>query len=133
VIVAMHVAGGAAAGARVRSRAAAALLGLALHAAGDAVPHEDFESLRFEVGSGLALLGALAVRRGPLDPAVVGAAFCALPDVEHVIPYPGHELPKRFPSHRFAGWHREGGISAPAQLLLSLVIVGALVRRRKER
>ena len=128
----MHVATGAAAGAAAGSRTKAALLGLVLHAAGDAVPHEDFESLPFEVGSGVALLGLLAARRGATDSAVVGGLFCALPDVEHVIPRPGHDGPKRFPSHRIEGWHREGGITAPLQLLLALVIVGLVARRRKE-
>jgi hypothetical protein len=133
VIVAMHVATGAAAGAVAGSRAEAALAGLVLHAAGDAIPHEDFDSLRFETTSGLSLLALLAVRRGFSDPAVIGAAFAAAPDLEHVIPYPGHENPKLFPSHRLDGWHRAGGISAPLQLLASLVIVGALVLRKKER
>ena len=132
MIVAMHVATGAAAGALAGSRTEAALAGLALHAAGDAIPHEDFDSLRFETISGLGLLALLAVRRGFFDPAVIGGAFCAAPDLEHVIPHPGHSKPKLFPSHRLEGWHREGGISAPLQLLLSLVIVGVLVLRRKE-
>ena len=57
----------------------------------------------------------------------------AAPDLEHVIPHPGHERPKLFPSHRFEGWHRGGGVSAPLQLAAALVIVGALVLRRKER
>jgi hypothetical protein len=133
VIVAMHVATGAAAGALAGSRAEAALAGLALHAAGDAIPHEDFDSLRFETMSGLGLLALLAVRRGLFDPAVIGGAFSAAPDLEHVIPHPGHSKPKLFPSHRIDGWHREGGISAPLQLLASLVIVGILVLRKKER
>jgi hypothetical protein len=133
VIVAMHVATGAAAGAALGSNAEAALAGLALHAAGDAIPHEDFDSLRFETISGLGLLALLALRRGPFDPAVIGAAFSAAPDLEHVIPHPGHEEPKLFPSHRLEGWHREGGISAPLQLLVSLVIVAVLVLRKKER
>ena len=128
----MHVATGAAAGAFAGSRTEAALAGLALHAAGDAIPHEDFDSLRFETISGLGLLALLALRRGLTDPAVIGGAFCAAPDLEHVIPHPGHSKPKRFPSHRIEGWHREGGISAPLQLLISLVIVGVLVLRRKE-
>src|SRR6266852_3812093 len=129
----MHVATGAAIGAATGDRAEAALLGLALHAAGDAIPHEDFDSLRFEMLSGLGLLALLALRRGLFDPAVVGAAFSAAPDLEHVIPHPGHTQPKLFPSHRVDGWHREGGISAPLQLVASLVIVGALVLRKKER
>jgi hypothetical protein len=133
VIVAMHVATGALAGAVTGNRAAAAVVGLALHAAGDAVPHEDFESLQLETGLGLALIAALAVRRGFTDPAVVGAVFSAAPDLEHVLPRPGHDRPKLFPSHRLEGWHRSGGISAPLQLAASLVIVGALVLLKKER
>jgi hypothetical protein len=133
MIVALHVATGAAAGALLGSNDRAAIAGLALHAAGDAVPHEDFDSLRFETATGLGLLAILALRRGFFDPAVVGGAFAASPDLEHVIPRPGHEGPKLFPSHRLEGWHRAGGISAPLQLLLALVIVGALVLRKKER
>jgi hypothetical protein len=133
MIVAMHVATGALAGALTGDRAAAAVAGVALHAVGDAIPHEDFESLELETGLGLALLAALAIRRGLTDPAVIGAAFSAAPDLEHVIPHPGHERPKLFPSHRFDGWHRGGGLSAPLQLAAAIVIVGALVLRRKER
>ena len=132
MIVAMHVATGALAGAMAGDRTAAAVVGVALHAAGDAVPHDDFGSLQLETGLGLALLAALAIRRGVTDPAVIGAAFSAAPDLEHVIPYPGHERPKLFPSHRFEGWHRGGGVSAPLQLAAALVIVGALVLRKKE-
>ncbi len=128
----MHVATGAAAGAIVGDRAGAALAGLALHAAGDAIPHEDFDSMRFEAATGIGLLVLLALRRGLTDPAVVGAAFSAAPDLEHVLPRPDHDNPKLFPSHRLDGWHREGGISAPLQLFASLVIVGALVLRKKE-
>ena len=129
----MHVATGAAAGAALDRPGEAAVVGLILHALGDAVPHEDFESLGFETATGVALLLLLALRRGPLDPAVVGGAFSAAPDLEHVIPHPGHERPKLFPSHRIDGWHRGGGIPAPLQLLLSVVIVALLVLRRKEK
>ena len=129
----MHVATGAAAGAALGSNAEAALAGLALHAAGDAIPHDDFDSLRFETLSGLALLALLALRRGFTDPAVIGAVFSSAPDLEHVVPHPGHDLPKLFPSHRLDGWHRSGGISAPLQLAAALVIVGVLVLRKKER
>ncbi len=133
MIVALHVATGAVAGALTGSNDRAALAGLALHAAGDAVPHEDFDSTRFEAATGLGLLALLALRRGLFDPAVVGAAFSAAPDLEHVLPRADPDGPKLFPSHRLEGWHRSGGISAPLQLLLALVIVGALVLRKKER
>jgi hypothetical protein len=133
MIVAMHVASGALAGALTGDRAAAAVAGVALHAVGDAVPHDDFGSLEVETGLGLALLAALAIRRGLSDPAVIGAAFSAAPDLEHVLPRPGHERPKLFPSHRLDGWHRGGGLSAPLQLAAAAVIVGALCLQRKER
>ncbi len=133
MIVAAHVATGAAAGAAAGSRLRAAIAGLVLHAVGDAVPHEDFPSIRFEVWSGVTLLALLAWRRGPLDPAVVGGAFCAAPDLEHVVPHPGHGRTPLFPSHRVEGWHRSGGISAPAQLLAAGGIVGLLVLRRRGR
>jgi len=127
----MHVASGAAAGAILGSNPEAALAGLGLHAAGDAIPHEDFDSLRFETISGLGLLALLALRRGFTDPAVIGGAFCAAPDLEHVIPHPGHSKPKRFPSHRIEGWHREGGLPAWAQLLAAGAIVGYLLGSRR--
>jgi len=134
MIVALHVATGAAVGALAGSNDRAALAGLALHAAGDAVPHEDFGSTQFEAATGLGLLALLALRRGLFDPAVIGAAFSAAPDLEHVLP-PDRDpdAPKLFPSHRLEGWHRSGGISARLQLLLAVVIVGALVLRKKER
>jgi hypothetical protein len=128
VIVSMHVAAGAAAGAISGTRGRALLAGFALHAAQDAVPHEDIPSQRYEAVSGLALLTLLAVRRGPLDPAVIGAAACAAPDLEHVLPLPkpgGRDL---YPSHRVPGWHKEGGLPAWAQLAAACVIVAVLVR-----
>src|SRR5499427_2427040 len=86
VIVSLHVATGAAIGAVVRSRPLALLLGPPLHVAGDRVPHEDIPDRSFEIGSGLAALALLAVRRGPLDPAVLGGAAAAMPDLEHLFP-----------------------------------------------
>lgn len=132
MIVSMHVAAGAAAGALLGTRGAAAAAGLVLHGLQDAVPHEDIRSRRFEIASGLVLLGLLALRRGPLDPAVVGGAACAAPDLEHVLPLPrpgGREL---YPSHRVEGWHRSGGVPAWAQVAAAAVIVGALLVRREE-
>jgi hypothetical protein len=129
VITAAHVAVGAAAGALAGSRAGAIVTGLALHAAQDAVPHEDIPSRVFEIASGSALLLLLAARRGVLDPAVLGAAACAAPDLEHVLPLPrpgGREL---YPSHRIEGWHREGGLPAWLQLAAAGVLVALLARR----
>jgi hypothetical protein len=128
VIVSLHVATGAAAGALVRSRTLALLLGPAMHVAGDHVPHEDIESERFEVGSGLVALGVLAARRGPFDPAVIGGAAAAMPDLEHLVPWlrPGGEML----FHRGGGRHG-AGLSAGAQLALAGALVGLLVARRR--
>ena len=123
MIVSLHVATGAAAGALTRSRPLALLLGPLVHLAGDRVPHDDIHDLRFEVGSGLAELALLAIRRGPLDPAVLCGATAAAPDLEHVVPWLRPRGRKLF--------HREGnvdsGISTGVQLLAAGVIVGFLL------
>lgn len=127
VIVSLHVATGAATGALARSRPIALLLGPVVHLAGDRVPHDDIHSIRFEVGSGLVALAALAARRGVLDPAVLGGGAAAAPDLEHLVPWlrPGGR--KLF--------HREGtidsGISTSVQLLAAGAIFGALLWRRR--
>jgi hypothetical protein len=123
VIVALHVATGAAAGAASGSRLAAILLGPVLHIAGDRVPHRDFSSRRFEIASGLAGILLLAVRRGLLDPATLGATASSAPDLEHVLPFlrPGRR--KLFHDH---GWHRSGWFPARLQLLIAVAILVAL-------
>ncbi len=68
MIVSLHVATGAAAGAAAGSRLAALALGLLAHLAGDRVPHQDIDSRRFEIGSGVALIALLAAARGPGRP-----------------------------------------------------------------
>ena len=128
MIVSLHVATGAALGAAVRSRRLALLLGPPLHLAGDRVPHEDIPDRSFEVGSGLLALGLVAAVRGPFDPAVLGGAAAAMPDLEHLVPWlrPGGE--KLF--HRRGGRHG-AGISVEKQLLLAGTIVGLLLARRR--
>ena len=127
MIVSLHVATGAAAGAVVRSRPLALLLGPFVHVAGDRVPHDDIDDLGFEGGSGLVALALLAARRGVLDPAVLCGATAAAPDLEHVVPWlrPGGR--KLF--------HREGnvdsGISTGLQLLAAGALIGLLVGRRQ--
>lgn len=128
VIVSLHVATGAAMGALVRSRPLALLLGPPLHVGGDQVPHEDIPSESFELASGLVALGALAARRGPFDPAVLGGAAAALPDLEHLVPWVRPRGEMIF--HRGGGRHG-GGIPAEAQLLLAGALVGLLLARRR--
>jgi len=91
------------------------------------VPHEDIPDRSFEIGSGLLALAVLAVRRGPFDPAVLGGAAAALPDLEHVVPQLRPRGKKLF--HRGGGRHGTG-ISAEAQLLLAGGILGWLLARR---
>ena len=118
----MHVASGAVGGLLAGSAARAAVLGPILHLAGDRMPHEDLASRRFEIASGVLGVLALALVRGPLDPATVGAVASAAPDVEHVLPRLGRR--RLFPSHRKPGWHRIGGVSANAQLLIAGALLG---------
>jgi hypothetical protein len=124
MIVSLHVASGAALGAAAPSRRAAIVLGLLSHALADRIPHQDIPSRRFELRSGVALLLLVALRRGALDGATIGAAAASAPDVEHVLRLPRPGGRKLFPSHRFHGWHRPGGVPSWLQLLLAGVLVG---------
>lgn len=126
MIVTLHVATGAAVGAALGRPARALAVGPLLHLLGDGMPHEDIPSLRFEVASGCAFVLLLAVGRGPFAPATLGALATAAPDVEHLfrLPRPGGR--KLFPSHRFPGWHRAGGVPAWLQLVVAATVVGGL-------
>ena len=130
MIVSLHVATGAAAGALVRTPGRAVLAGLALHALGDRMPHWDISDRRFEIASGLALVGAFALRHGPGSSVVVGALASSAPDIEHVVRLPRPGGRKLFPSHRLAGWHRPGGVPTWAQLLAAGVLAGIVLGRR---
>ena len=123
----MHVASGAAGGSLVGSRAAAVGLGMLLHFIGDRIPHEDVKSRRFEAWCGAAGVLSLAATRGLLHPVTLGAAASTAPDLEHVLPLPRPRGRKLFPSHRIPGWHRPGGISTDAQLLLAGVLFGSIL------
>jgi hypothetical protein len=128
MIVALHVATGAAAGAVSKSRTAALLLGPVLHLAGDRLPHEDIRSRPLDVASGLACMVLLAKRRGLLDPATLGAAACCAPDFDHPLVF---LRPGRRKVFHPRGWHRSGRFPASLQLLLAAVIVGALIAPRR--
>jgi hypothetical protein len=133
VIVSLHVASGAAVGAAARSRRGAVALGLLAHLAGDRIPHQDIPSRRFELRSGVALLVLVALRHGVLDRATIGAAAASAPDVEHVLRLPRPGGRKLFPSHRFNGWHRAGGLPAWAQLVAAGVLAGLVLAPRSPR
>ena len=133
VIASMHAATGATIGAAVGSPIAAALLGLPVHLAGDRVPHRDIRSRRFEVASGVAIVGLLAARRGITDAATVGALAACAPDIEHLVRLPRPGGSKLF--HGKRGWHRSGRLSARAQLLIAGCLTGRLlvVEKRNRR
>ena len=109
MIVSLHVATGAAAGALAGSRVGALLLGPPVHLLGDRVPQ-------------------LAVSRGPFDRATLGAFAASAPDLEHIFPAlrPGGR--KLFHGRR--GWHKAGSFPANVQLVLAGAIVGYLLFRR---
>lgn len=127
MVVALHVAIGGVAGLLAGSRPRALLLGPPLHLAADRIPHQDVASRRFEIVSGSACLGLLALRHGPFDPVTLGAAASSAPDLEHVVPWlrPGGK--KVF--HRRLGSHF-GGVPAGLQLLLAGAILGFLLGAR---
>jgi hypothetical protein len=115
-------------GAVARSRSLALLLGPPLHVAVDRVPHEAIPDRNFEIGSGLVVLGLLAARRGPLDPAVLGGVAASVPDLEHLVPWLRVNGRKVF--HRGRGRHR-ARMSVESQLLLAGAFVGFLLARRR--
>ena len=125
MIVSLHVATGAAAGALSRSRLLALVAGPVLHVAEDRLPHEDITSQRFEVGSGLLAVAMLAVRRGPFSPEAIGALAASAPDLEHLFPVLRPRGRKFFHDR---GWHRRGSFSAGAQLLVAATILASCSR-----
>jgi hypothetical protein len=127
VIVSLHVATGGLVGALTGSRLRALALGPVAHVVGDVVPHEDIESKRFEIWSGVVALAWLAARRGPLHPITLGAAAAAAPDLEHVLHLPRPGGKPLCPSHRWPdALHRGGGIPAWGQLLVAAALLGVL-------
>jgi hypothetical protein len=72
----------------------------------------------------------VALRHGVLDRATIGAAAASAPDVEHVLRLPRPGGRKLFPSHRFHGWHRAGGLPAWVQLIAAGVLAGLVLAPR---
>jgi len=130
MIVSLHVATGAAAGAATGSRLTSLFVGPILHLAGDRIPHRDIGSRRFEIGSGLLCLFLLAGKRGPLDPATLGGLASSAPDLEHVLPFLRPRGGKLF--HGRYGWHRSGRFATQVQLLLAGAIIGGLIAQPKK-
>ena len=131
MIVSLHCATGAAVGAVAGTRMRALLLGPPGHLLGDRVPHQDIASRRFEIASGIACVGLLAARRGPFDPATLGALAASAPDLEHVFPVLRPRGRKLFHGRR--GWHRSGALPASLQLVLAGAIVGFLLSPKSAR
>ena len=126
MIVSLHIATGAAGGALAGSRLAAVPLGLLLHLLGDRMPHQDIASRRFEVVSGVGGAFLLVLARGMFDPATIGALAASSPDLEHLVRLPRPGGRKLFPTHRFRGWHRSGGVPAGVQVAAAGLILGAV-------
>jgi hypothetical protein len=126
MIVSLHVATGGAAGLLAGSRAGAVLLGPPLHLAADCVPHRDIPDRGFEVVSGLVCLALLAVRRGPFDPATLGAASSSSPDLEHLFRWlrPGG---KKIFNPGLGGSRHGRRLPTGVQLVLAGAILGWLL------
>ena len=128
MVVSLHVASGAAAGAATRSRLLAVLLGIPLHLLADRVPHRDIPNRTFEIASGLAGLSVLALGRGPFHPATLGAFAASAPDLEHVFPALRPRGTKLF--HGRHGWHTSGRLlPVQLQLLAAGITIGAIAVR----
>jgi hypothetical protein len=130
MIVSLHVATGGAAGAIAGSRLGALALGPVTHALGDLTPHQDIPSTAFEAASGGIGVLLLARRYGAFHAVTIGAVAASVWDIEHILrpARPGRR--KLFPTHRFAGWHRRGGLPAWVQLAGAAGIIGVLLTRR---
>jgi hypothetical protein len=131
MIVSLHMATGAAVGHVLGSPLGAVALGPLVHALGDRMPHEDIGSRPFEIASGAATALVLALARGPLDSATLGALSASAPDFEHVLPFRAPDARKLFPSHRFEGWHRSGGVSVPLQLAAAGLLLAVVLASRR--
>jgi hypothetical protein len=127
MIVSMHAATGATMGAAIRSRVAASLLGVPLHIAADRVPHRDIRSRRFDIFTGVLVVGAVAARYGVSNAATVGALATCAPDLEHLVRL--HRSKKLFHPR---GWHRSGRLSTAVQLTMAGLLTARLLLARRD-
>jgi hypothetical protein len=129
MIVALHVATGAATGVLTRSRAAAIVLGPVLHVASDHVPHRHPRHDALDYATGLAAVGLLVRRRGTLDAATIGALAAVAPDFEHLLTR--RRSRKLF--HRRPGADRKDrrGLSTATQLGLAALLLAPLLVRHQ--
>jgi hypothetical protein len=128
MIVALHAASGAAAGAVTRSRLAALVLGPVLHVAADRVPHRHPSDELWEYIGGVVAVGLVAGRRGLFDAATLGAVAAVLPDAEHLAPALRLRGVKVF-HPRPGGPRSSAGVSVGIQALVAALILAPLLRR----
>ena len=129
MIVTLRAASSEPAGALVRSRVAALLLGPSLHVLGDVVTHGEIDSRGFEIASRTAALLALAASYGPLDPVTLGAVPAAAPALERIVPLLRPGARPLFPSHRWKRLHHSGPFPGWAQLAIACTVLGVLIAR----
>lgn len=117
MIVALHVATGAATGALTRSRLAATALGPPIHRASDRVPHRH-PYWAWDVVLGAAALSYVAARRGLSDAATIGALAAVAPDLKHALP--------RKRQRRRRRRRKPSGLPVSAQLAFAAALLARL-------
>jgi hypothetical protein len=127
-----HAALGAAIGHAAPSLPAGVARAFAAHAILDLPAHADLE-LEQEAVSTLSACGLCAVLFGLRSREFWGAFACSAPDLEHVFGR-GRKRRKWYPTHRYASLHNlvpTPTLSAPVQIGLAVVVLGAVARRRR--
>ena len=127
MIVALHVATGAATGALTRSRIAAVAIGPVLHVASDRVPHRHPRHASVDYLTGLLAFAALARRRGGSDAATLGALAAVMPDAEHLVPALRPRGARVFHRRRRGRRRKPSGLSAGVQLFLAAAMLAPLL------
>ena len=127
MIVALHVATGAATGALTRSRIAAVAIGPVLHVASDRVPHRHFRHASVDYLTGLLAFGALVRRRGGSDAATLGALAAVMPDAEHLVPALRPRGVRVFHRRRRRRRRKPSGLPAGVQLFLAVAMLAPLL------